>query len=66
MLSDILIRLRALSRRKAVEGELEDEIRFHFERQVEKYVREGRRHLLHSRAASDARRSGCRFATQMN
>ncbi|HUJ32263.1 MAG TPA: ABC transporter permease [Candidatus Acidoferrum sp.] len=41
MLNDILIRLRAMFRRKRVEGELDDEIRFHFDRQVEKYVREG-------------------------
>jgi putative ABC transport system permease protein len=41
MLSDLLIRLRALFRRNAVEGELDDELRFHFDRQVEKYVRSG-------------------------
>jgi hypothetical protein len=39
--SDLLYRLRALLRRKAVEGELDDELRFHFERQVEKYVAAG-------------------------
>jgi predicted permease len=41
MLSDILIRLRALFRRDAVEGELDDELRFHFEQQIEKYVAAG-------------------------
>ena len=41
MLSDILIRLRALFRRDAVEGELDDELRFHFDQQVAKYVQSG-------------------------
>jgi putative ABC transport system permease protein len=41
MLSDLLMRLRALFRREAVENELHDELRFHFERQVEKYVQSG-------------------------
>jgi putative ABC transport system permease protein len=41
MLSDILIRLRALIRRNAVESELDEEIRFHFDQQVEKFVRSG-------------------------
>src|ERR1700751_1137229 len=41
MLSDILIRLRSLLRRKAVEVELDDEIRFHFEQQVAKYIAAG-------------------------
>jgi len=41
MLSDLLIRLRALFQRKAVENELADELRFHFEQQVEKLVRSG-------------------------
>jgi putative ABC transport system permease protein len=41
MLSDMLIRVRAIFRRKAVEGELEEELRFHLERQVEKYVQGG-------------------------
>ena len=39
MLTDILIRLRSLFRRNAVEDELNDELRFHFDQQVEKYVR---------------------------
>ncbi len=41
MVSDLLIRLRALLRRNAVENELNDELRFHFDQQVEKYVRGG-------------------------
>ncbi|MGC1650742.1 MAG: ABC transporter permease [Candidatus Sulfotelmatobacter sp.] len=41
MLSDILIRLRALFRHKAVESELEDELGFHFDQQVAKFVQSG-------------------------
>ncbi len=41
MLTDFLYRLRALFRRNAVEDELDAELRFHFERQVEKYVASG-------------------------
>src|SRR5947208_389734 len=41
MFSDLLFRLRALFRRKAVESELEDELRFHHEHQCEKYMRSG-------------------------
>ena len=41
MLSDLLIRLRALFRRNAIESELDQELRFHFEQQVEKYVQSG-------------------------
>jgi len=41
MLNDIIIRLRSLFRRNAVENELHDELRFHFDQQVEKYVRSG-------------------------
>jgi predicted permease len=41
MLRDIWIRMRALFGRKAVEGELNDELGFHFEQQVEKYIRGG-------------------------
>jgi len=36
MISDFRYRLRALFRRRTVETEMEDELRFHFERQVEK------------------------------
>jgi predicted permease len=41
MLNDLLIRLRALFRRNTVESELDDELRFHFDRQVEKFVQSG-------------------------
>jgi putative ABC transport system permease protein len=41
MFSDLLIRLRSLFRRSAVESELDDELRFHFEQQVEKLVQSG-------------------------
>jgi predicted permease len=41
MWNDLLFRLRALFRRRAEEGELNDELRFHFERQVEKYKLSG-------------------------
>lgn len=41
MLSDLAYRLRALFRRRAMEDELEEELRFHLERQEEKYRRAG-------------------------
>src|SRR5260370_8580987 len=41
MLTDVFYRLRALFRRNAVEDELDNELRFHFGRQVEKYVASG-------------------------
>ena len=41
MLSDVLIRLRGLFRRDAVENELDEELRSHFERQVEKLAQSG-------------------------
>jgi putative ABC transport system permease protein len=41
MLSDLLIRMRALFRRSAVESELDDELRFHFDQQVVKFVQSG-------------------------
>jgi len=36
MLNDIRFRIRALIRRKAMETELDQELRFHFELEVEK------------------------------
>jgi predicted permease len=39
--NDLRFRLRALFRRHAEEAELNDELRFHFERQVEKYKASG-------------------------
>jgi putative ABC transport system permease protein len=41
MLHDLWIRLRSLLRRETVEWEMEDELRFHAERQLEKYLKEG-------------------------
>jgi predicted permease len=41
MLSDISFRLRSLLQRGSVEAELDDELRFHFEHQVEKGIRSG-------------------------
>ncbi len=41
MLSDWIFRFRSLFRRSAVENELEDELQFHLEQQVEKLVRSG-------------------------
>jgi hypothetical protein len=41
MLNDLLYRLRALFGRKRMERDLDDEVRLHFEQQVEKFVRQG-------------------------
>lgn len=41
MLDDLRFRLRALFRRKVVERELDEELRFHFDQQVEKYMKSG-------------------------
>jgi predicted permease len=41
MLSDLFFRLRSLLRRRAVEGELDEELRFHVEHHVEKYIQSG-------------------------
>jgi predicted permease len=41
MLSDLSVRFRALFRRRVVETELEEELRFHFENEVEKYKSRG-------------------------
>src|SRR5258708_4298008 len=41
MLDDLLLRLRSLFRRKNVEAELDDELRFHFEKQVSKVIQSG-------------------------
>src|SRR5256886_1953063 len=44
LLSDIRYRLRALFSRASVEQELDDELRFHIEREAEKYERQGMSH----------------------
>jgi hypothetical protein len=41
VLTDLIFRLRSLLRRQRVETELDDELRFHFEQQVEKLVQSG-------------------------
>src|SRR6267154_103281 len=41
MLNDLLFRLRALFRRKNVETQLDEELRFHFEQQVAKFIHSG-------------------------
>jgi macrolide transport system ATP-binding/permease protein len=41
MRSDLIFRLRSLFQRSAVENELDDELKFHLEQQVEKHVRAG-------------------------
>jgi predicted permease len=41
MLSDLLYRLRALFRRNAMEAELDEELRYHLDRQAEKYTQAG-------------------------
>ena len=51
MLSDLKFRLRALFRRAAVEQELDDELRFHMEREIEKNVRAGMSRVDAERAA---------------
>ena len=41
MLTDLLYRLRALFRRSTVESELNEELRYHFDSEVDKYLRQG-------------------------
>ena len=41
MLNDLLLRLRSLFRREVVDEELDGELRFHLEQQVDSYVRQG-------------------------
>jgi predicted permease len=41
MLNDLLFRFRSLLRRSTVEKELDEELRFHLEQQVQKHVRSG-------------------------
>src|SRR6266404_4654198 len=41
MLNDLLFRLRSLFRRKNVETQLDEELRFHFEQQVVKFIHSG-------------------------
>lgn len=41
MLTDLMLRLRSLFRRDAVEDDLDDELRFHLEQQVKSYINAG-------------------------
>ncbi len=41
MCNDLLLRLRSLFRRKSVEAEIDEELRFHFEKQVSKLAQSG-------------------------
>jgi hypothetical protein len=41
MLNDLRIRLRSLFQRKSVENELDTELRFHFEKHLQKLVQSG-------------------------
>jgi predicted permease len=52
VLSDLLYRVRALVRRRAVDQELADELRFHLERETDKHVAAG---MSHSEATRRAR-----------
>ena len=38
MLNDLRFRVRALFRHQEVEEELDEELRFHFDREVQKYI----------------------------
>jgi putative ABC transport system permease protein len=68
MLSDLNIRLRALFRKDRVEEELDDELRFHLEHQLEKYVssgmsrKEALRHIRLEFGAIDQVKEQCRDA----
>jgi putative ABC transport system permease protein len=41
MLTDLLLRLRSLLLKKSVDSEVDEELRFHFDQQVDKFVRSG-------------------------
>src|SRR5580700_5224228 len=43
MLKDLFFRLRSVFRRETVESEIEEELRFHSERQLDKYLKTGMR-----------------------
>jgi predicted permease len=52
MLTDLLYRLRSLFRRGKVEAEVDEELRFHYEHQIEKLIATG---LTHDEATRQAR-----------
>jgi predicted permease len=72
MLTDLVIRLRALFQRNTVERELDDELGFHFNQQVEKFVESGltlseaRRRTRLSFGGSDQIKEECRDARGVN
>jgi hypothetical protein len=41
MFNDLFLRLRSLFKRDAIERDLDDELRFHLEKQVDAYMRSG-------------------------
>ena len=41
MRNDLLLRMRSLLRRRSVEAEVDEELRFHFEKQVSKFIQSG-------------------------
>jgi predicted permease len=51
MLSDLRYRLRALFQRDAMDSDLDEELRFHIEKETEKYLRAGMSRLAAERAA---------------
>ena len=52
MIRDLFLRLRALFTGTAVDGEIDDELRFHIDRQIESYKKAG---LTDAEAARRAR-----------
>ena len=57
MLKDLFFRLRSVFRRETVESEMEEELRFHSERQLEKYRNTGMsREEAQRRSPFDSRR----------
>jgi len=68
MLNDLRFRLRALFRRNSMETELEQELRFHFEHEVEKHIRAGmppdqaRRHTRLTFGGHEQVKEDCREA----
>ncbi len=72
MFSDLLFRLRALFRRSSMEADLDHELRFHFEKEVAKYVQSGlspeeaRRRARLAFGGLDQVREDCREARGIN
>ncbi len=72
MLDDLRTRVRGLFRRGAVEQELDDELRFHVERQIEKLMASGleedeaRRRARQMFGGDDGIREACRDARGLN